>query len=268
MRAGRARAAAAVLAFFVLPLSLAGCTGEDAELFLGTIGEIYTATSSKLVTISSDAWYYKYRHEMSPDAWKGEAVLDLSVPGFTLQDLSSTALYDEPVVESAGSGRIRSVTAMLRGDGRVQPGGLFGAPVQEDLPGYGYDADYPGIVPGALFRQAPMLPDGGECRALATAYAWEAGLSHIFAGVRDYLAASPGNSLLWRLTAVYSSLDSMPCGFLAEWQGMDGSFSGCKYVYNVQPGIAFDYFTGRNWVEAAGDPEPPDEDSDGSGEGS
>lgn len=249
----------AVLA--LLCLWLAGCDAESAEGWADAVSDIYESVSRKSVTVSQDEWYYPHRHEFSPDAWEGDAVLDLGSPGFSLSDLSSTGGYAEPAVENASVHKIRSVTALS--DAGSLADGLFLVPVQADMAGYRYDTAYPGIVPGSLFVQAPMALSGGEARCLATRYAWEAGLEPIFSGLAGYLEGSPEAEVLWRMTCLYSGVDDMPCGFLVEYQSMDGGLAGCEYVYNVQPGISFDYLTGRNWISAAGDPEAEKPSGDG-----
>ncbi len=239
------------LAFSCLVLS--ACGAESAGGLLDTMTDIYSSVSKKSVLISGDEWYYRHRADFSPDAWAGEAILDLGVPGFSLADLSVSKTYIEPDIVPAGSDRIKSVMALIGPDDVGSD--LFCELIQDGMPGYGYNGNYTGIVPGELFIQAPMLLSGGSTRCLATCYAWHAGLDLIFSDLARYLSHDPENRLLYRLTCVYSATDDMPCGFLVEYQSLDGGFSGCKYVYNIQPGIAFDYKTGRNWIAAAGDPE-------------
>lgn len=248
-----ARAVLILTALALFSVGLTACDAESAADLANAVSDIYESVSKKSVIVSQDEWYYGHRHEFSPDAWKGEAVLDLGAPGFSLSDLSMAGTYADPVVETVSVHKIRSVTALL-GPGDIGAG-LFQEPVQADMAGYRYDAAYPGIVPGNLFVQAPMVPSGGEARCLATRYAWKAGLEPVFSDLAAYLADGPESGILWRMTCVYSGVDDMPCGFLLEYQSMDGELAGCKYVYNIQPGIGFDYLTGRNWIAAAGDPE-------------
>lgn len=256
-----ARAVFLLIALAFSCLALSACDAESAGGLLETMTDIYSSVSKKSVLIAGDEWYYRHRAEFSPDAWAGEAILDLGVPGFSLADLSVSKTYMEPDIVPAGSDRIKSVMALIGPDD--VSGDLFQDLIQEGMPGYVYDASYAGIVPGDIFIQAPMLLSGGSTRCLATCYAWRAGLELIFSDLAGYLSIDPDNRLLYRMTCVYSSTDDMPCGFLVEYQSLDGGFAGCKYVYNIQPGIAFDYKTGRNWIAAAGDPEARSDIEDG-----
>lgn len=244
-----------VLVLCLILTLFTGCGEGGADAALQLFGDLYEITSSHAVQAPSSVWWYGHRREFWHGAFEGGAVLDLPSNGFSLHDLSFPGIYSEPVVESAGLGRTRSLTVLLGADGVPCNGALFDFRMEldPDLPGYEHDALYPGAVPGNLFRQAGFMPGGSQERCLATAYAWEAGLGPCFDDVRESLAS--GGSGLWRMTAVYDGFALMPDGFLVEFQSMDGSFSFCRYIYNVQPGIEFDYATGRNWLEAAGDPE-------------
>lgn len=247
-----------IAVFFALVL--VGCSPESTESLAGIFSELYEMTGSKAVTVNRSAWYYRYRYDFHPSAWAGSAVLDLGSPGFTLLDLSAPGLYAEPVTSISNAGKTVSVTARLGAHGAAGTGLLFMDPVENTLPGWDYNTVYPGIVDGMLFRQAGGLPDNSGPKVLATAYAWIAGLSACYSDALNYMSGHPDSDAIWRLTAVYDNYQIMPAGFLIEFQSMDGGLAFCKYVYNVQPGIAFDYDTARNWVEAAGDPMPPEDD--------
>lgn len=248
---GRSFARIAVLAA-VLACFLTGC-GETAGSLLETMADIAGSAGTNIVSISPDEWYYGHRKDFSPDAWAGEPVLDLKLPGFSIRELSVPEAYTEPVIVNAGRGKIKSVTVML--DHENITADWFREPLVDGMPGYEYNNAYPGIVPGNLFLQVPAVPMPDTGRYLATWYAWAAGIGPCFHDLIASMEQDPDLEILFRSTAVYSALDDMPCGFLLEYQSMDGRIAGCKYVYNVQPGISFDYVTGRNWITAAGDPE-------------
>lgn len=252
---GRSFARIAVLAA-VLACFLTGCS-ETAGSLLETMADIAESAGTKTVAISSDEWYYGHKKEFSPDAWAGDAVLDLKLPGFSIRELSVPEAYTEPVVINAGRGKIKSVTVML--DHKTITTDWFRESLVDGLPGYEYNSSYPGIVPGNLFLQVPAVPIFDTGRYLATWYAWTAGIEPCFHELVNNLTQDPELGILFRSTAVYSAMDDMPCGFLLEYQSLDGRIAGCKYVYNVQPGISFDYVTGRNWITAAGDPEAESE---------
>ena len=243
----------------ILAVSLSGCDPDGQGSFVDIVSDLYAISSSHSVSVHSSDWYYRHRYEFHYTAWAGVPNLDLGSPGFTLLDLSSKGLYIDPVTSVSNAGKLVSVTALLGHQSAAGTGALFIDPVEPNLPGWDYNTVYPGIVDGMLFRQVGSLPDGSGGKILATAYAWIAGLSPCYADALKYLSDHPDTDALWRLTAMYSSYDLMPSGFLVEFQALDGGLSFCKYVYNVQPGIAFDYATARNWVEAAGDPVPQDD---------
>lgn len=244
-----------------LVLVLSGCSPDGTDTLVDIVSSLYEITGAKAVSISTSAWYYKHRYEFHPSSWAGVAVLDLGSPGFTLLDLSAPGLYERPVEEISNGSKTVSVTARLGHQKAAGTGALFMDPVEPALPGWDYNTTYPGIVDGMLFRQAGSFPDNSGRKVLATAYAWIAGLSPCYSDILEYMSGHPGSDAIWRLTAVYDGKDLMPAGFLIEFQSLDGGLAVCKYVYNVQPGIAFDYATARNWVEAAGDPMPPEDDT-------
>lgn len=250
LRLARIAVLAAVLACF-----LTGCS-EAAGSLLETMADIAESAGTKTVAISPDEWYYSHKKELSPDAWAGEAVLDLKLPGFSIRELSVPEAYTEPVTVNAGNagrGKTKSVTVMLDHENIMTD--WFQEPLVDGLPGYEYNNSYPGIVPGNLFLQVQAVPISDTGRYLATWYAWTAGIEPCFHELVNNLIRDPESEILFRSTAVYSAMDDMPCGFLLEYQSLDGRIAGCKYVYNVQPGVSFDYATGRNWITAAGDPE-------------
>ena len=66
--------------------------------------------------------------------------------------------------------------------------------------------------------------------------------------VADYIETS-GNHVLYRVTPMFEKYDLVARGVLIEAYSVEDSGKGicfCIYVYNVQPGVAIDYFSGRN----------------------
>ena len=58
-----------------------------------------------------------------------------------------------------------------------------------------------------------------------------------------------GGELLYRVTPIFSGDNLLAEGVLMEAVSGDGTFSICRFAYNVQPGIILDYRTGNNWPE-------------------
>ena len=257
MQDGRARrrpmaARAAMGLVFALCVSQAGCAEGDADVLVKAAMDIYSQAGQPSVSVSSREWYYAYRYDMWHGAYAGEpyTVLESGSPAFSVRDLSSAALYAGPVASAGHGGLAASCTSELGGDDALP---MIGAvPEDASVPGWEHNRAYPGMTDGDVFRQAPLSPGSGGPKALATCYAWTAGLSPLYSEALGY-ARSHG-AVLCRVTAVYDGDGAMPEGFLFECQAFDGGLSRCCYVYNVQPGVAFDYGTGENWIEAAGGP--------------
>ena len=67
--------------------------------------------------------------------------------------------------------------------------------------------------------------------------------------VRYYIYNNKGKHVLYRVTPVYKGSELMPRGLLMEARSVEDSGFGlqyCVYIYNIQPGITFDYSSGRS----------------------
>lgn len=65
----------------------------------------------------------------------------------------------------------------------------------------------------------------------------------------DYIRET-GNHVLYRVTPIFVDDELMCRGLLMEAQSVEDDGEGiqfCIFMYNVQPGIEFDYKTGNNW---------------------
>ncbi|KRM92479.1 DNA/RNA non-specific endonuclease [Fructilactobacillus florum] len=67
--------------------------------------------------------------------------------------------------------------------------------------------------------------------------------------VRDALAA--GKQVIYQVTPVYQGSDLMAKGVWVQAISSDGAMHFNRYLYNVQPGLRFDYQTGRSQIDAA-----------------
>lgn len=66
--------------------------------------------------------------------------------------------------------------------------------------------------------------------------------------VDDYIEETQ-NHVMYRVTPIFDGLNYLASGVLMEAYSVEDEGAGvefCVYVYNVQPGIEIDYFTGRN----------------------
>ena len=85
--------------------------------------------------------------------------------------------------------------------------------------------------------------------------------------VADYVEGT-GNHVMYRVTPMYNGLDYVAQGVLMEAYSVEDSGRGvcfCIYVYNVQPGVTIDYFTG---VNVANGEQLPEIEDDGRGDSS
>ena len=75
--------------------------------------------------------------------------------------------------------------------------------------------------------------------------------------IAEYIRQT-SNHVLYRVTPIFKGLDYVARGVLMEAYSIEDSGRGikiCIYLYNVQPGVDIDYFTGVNMVEGS---TPPD----------
>lgn len=79
--------------------------------------------------------------------------------------------------------------------------------------------------------------------------------------VDDYVEES-GNHVMYRVTPIYKGIDYLAQGVLMEAYSVEDNGRGicfCVYVYNVQPGVVIDYYTGANVASGESLPELPDD---------
>ena len=95
--------------------------------------------------------------------------------------------------------------------------------------------------------------DNEENLITGTAYLNVDGMLPFENDVDDYIEKT-GNHVMYRVTPIYDGYDLVARGVLMEAYSVEDDGRGlefCIYVYNVQPGVEIDYFTGRN--RAVGD---------------
>lgn len=71
---------------------------------------------------------------------------------------------------------------------------------------------------------------------------------------------STGNSVLYRVTPVFSGNDLVASGVLMEARSIEDDGTGlqfCVWVHNVQPGVVIDYATGESWADGTVAAPPP-----------
>lgn len=64
-------------------------------------------------------------------------------------------------------------------------------------------------------------------------------------------ALEENKKVVYQVTPVYQGMDLMAKGVWVEATSTDGTMHFNRYLYNVQPGIVFDYATGRSTVNTA-----------------
>ena len=67
--------------------------------------------------------------------------------------------------------------------------------------------------------------------------------------VAEYIENNSENHVMYRATPIYEGYNYVASGVLLEALSVEDNGKGisfCVYVYNVQPGIEIDYFTGKN----------------------
>lgn len=75
--------------------------------------------------------------------------------------------------------------------------------------------------------------------------------------IAEYIK-STGNHVLYRVTPIFKGYDYVARGVLMEAYSVEDSGKGitiCVYLYNVQPGVYIDYFTGVNIIEGGALPD-------------
>ena len=70
--------------------------------------------------------------------------------------------------------------------------------------------------------------------------------------IADYIKANKNNYVAYRVTPVFTGTDLLAKGVLMEGQSLgDDKVKFCVFCYNVQPGIAIDYATGKSKIASA-----------------
>ena len=83
--------------------------------------------------------------------------------------------------------------------------------------------------------------------------------------IDDYVEET-GNHVMYRVTPIYEGkYDLVACGVLMEAYSVEDEGEGIcfnVFCYNVQPGVAIDYYDGSSWLD--GDNPPPKDDENNS----
>lgn len=89
--------------------------------------------------------------------------------------------------------------------------------------------------------------DNSKNLATQTAYSNQQTMQIFEERVRDALAKN--KKVIYRVSTVFKGNGLMPTGYHAEAISTDGSLNFNVFVWNVQPGVQFDYATGRSRVD-------------------
>lgn len=63
-------------------------------------------------------------------------------------------------------------------------------------------------------------------------------------------ALEQGKKVIYKVTTVFRNDEKMPRGYWVQAISTDGTLNFNRYIYNVQPGISFDYSTGKSSVDS------------------
>lgn len=261
MRKRRAACAVLVLSLAASASALSGCSEEDLQAFADAATGIYEAVGHRSVAMGEDHRAWACRYDFHHGAWDGAASIEINggTPFFTRAELDTGPEdWAEPEWETGPGGKAKSVAAFVAPD--AAPGQAPGDARIDDPAGW-QRAEYPGAVDGGLlYRRVSLLPEalGGDGSGCIAGTAWLA--TALDGIVSDAGARVPAEGMLWRAEAFYEGFDNIPEGVLIEAWALDGSWSCCYYIHNVQPGIGIDYADGFSWLEKAGDPRPKEED--------
>lgn len=91
--------------------------------------------------------------------------------------------------------------------------------------------------------------DNPKNLATQTAYSNQVPMQTFEEKVRDSLAS--GHKVIYRVTPVFRGNELMPRGYWTQAISTDGSLNFNAYIFNVQPGISFDYATGTSKVDSS-----------------
>ncbi len=246
---------------------LAGCSEEGLRAFTDAAIDVYEAVGHKSVAMGEDHRAYSLRYDFHHGNWAGSSMIEVNggTPYFTYVEMAAgVSMWAEPVWEIRPAGQPKSVCAYVAPGVSAEPSG----DAVSDPPGW-QRAEYPGAVDGGLlYRRVGILPEalGGDGTGCITGTAWMA--TAMDGLVRDISQRIPEEGMLWRAEAFYEGLGKVAEGVLVEAWALDGSWSCCYYIHNVQPGIGIDYSDGFSWLEKAGDPRAAESDgTDGGSHG-
>lgn len=63
-------------------------------------------------------------------------------------------------------------------------------------------------------------------------------------------ALEQNKKVIYKVTPVFQGKDLMPKGYWVQALSTDGSLNFNRFIYNVQPGVKFDYSTGRSSIDS------------------
>lgn len=89
--------------------------------------------------------------------------------------------------------------------------------------------------------------DNPKNLATQTAYSNQKTMQIFEEKVRDALAKN--KKVIYKVSTVFHENDLMPTGYHVEALSTDGALNFNVFVWNVQPGVKFDYTTGRSQID-------------------
>lgn len=180
-------------------------------------------------------------------------VINDNVPYFTNEDLILTDAF-----ESYSSldvlGRAQQAFASL--DESLMPAeGEERGDISSIKPAGWQQAEYGFIGGGWLYNRCHLIAwalagenDNEKNLMTGTRYFNVEGMLPFEMQVLEYVDKNPDNHVLYRATPVYDGDGLLAKGLLLEAHSIEdgGELEFCAFLYNVQPGVAIDYRTGKN----------------------
>ncbi len=205
-------------------------------------------------------------------AFSGKPYVEINnnVPFFTEEELSKTECF-EYYSELDSLGRCGVVYALC-GRATMPPAGDERGAISHVKPSGWVQGKYDtSLVDGGyLYNRSHLIgwqlsdeDDNEKNLITGTRYFNVKGMLPFENMVADYIRET-GEKVMYRVTPIYDGDNLVASGVLMEAysvadKGEELSF--CVYCYNVQPGVAIDYATGRNTLDT-GNPVFPEEDEE------
>lgn len=258
-----AKAVAAALALLLCLAPAAGCSAPQPTGGASAPGAQAPASAAPAGGASADAGSTGASSlaDVAPYAGDPWVVINGNQPEFSPADLAALHGTEEYGALDA-LGRCTAAFAVVGPE--TQPTAKRAG--QRHNPSGWVQAFYPEIGLDHLYERSHLLAhsltgedDNPRNLITGTAYLNHEGMYDFERAVDNYVDLT-GNHVIMRVTPLFQGSELVARGVQMEaWSVEDGGAGVClnAYCYNVQPGVAIDYATGRSWLEGEPAPEPP-----------